>query len=55
MEYRTDQPGYIVADVWALDGHRLAVIERDAGGGLKALFRRVYVVDLRRGGRRAFS
>jgi glycerophosphoryl diester phosphodiesterase len=45
--YQTEQPGYMVADMWALDGRRLAVIERDAGRGLDAIFRRVYVVDLR--------
>jgi len=33
--------------MWALDRHRLVVIERDAGRGLGALFRNVYVVDLR--------
>ena len=45
--YHTDQPGYFVADMWALDQHRIAVIERDGGSGLNALFRNVYVVDLR--------
>jgi hypothetical protein len=37
----------MVADMWAIDGRRLVVIERDAGRGLDAIFRRVYVVDLR--------
>jgi hypothetical protein len=37
----------MVADMWALDGHRLVVIERDGGRRLTALFRRVYAVDLR--------
>jgi glycerophosphoryl diester phosphodiesterase len=46
--YRTEQPGHMVADMWALDGRHLAVIERDAGRGLDAIFRRVYVADLRR-------
>jgi glycerophosphoryl diester phosphodiesterase len=45
--YQTEQPGFMVADMWALDGHRLVVIERDAGRGLDAIFRRVYVVDLK--------
>jgi hypothetical protein len=45
--YRTEQPGHMVADMWALDGHRLVVIERDGGRGLAALFRRVNAVDLR--------
>lgn len=46
--YRTEQPGHFVADMWALDQHRMVVIERDGGSGATALFRRVYVVDLRR-------
>jgi hypothetical protein len=45
-DYRTEQPGYMVADMWAVDQHRLVVIERDAGRGLSAIFRNVYVVDL---------
>jgi glycerophosphoryl diester phosphodiesterase len=47
-EYRTEHPNHLVADVWALDQHRLVVIERDLGSGALALFRSVYVVDLRR-------
>jgi glycerophosphoryl diester phosphodiesterase len=46
--YRTEHPDYMVADMWALDRHRLVVIERDAGKGLAATYRNVYVVDLRR-------
>jgi len=46
--YRTEQPGHLVADMWAVDRHHLVVIERDAGRGLAATFRNVYVVDLRR-------
>jgi hypothetical protein len=46
-QYRTEDPAYMVADMWALDRHRLVVIERDAGRGLGALFRNVYVLDLR--------
>jgi glycerophosphoryl diester phosphodiesterase len=46
-QYRTEQPGYLVADMWALDEHRMVVIERDGGRGLTAVFRNVYVVDLR--------
>ena len=38
----------MVADAWALDGHRMVVIERDAGRGVTAVFRNVYVVDLNR-------
>jgi glycerophosphoryl diester phosphodiesterase len=33
--------------MWAVDNHRVVVIERDAGSGLAALFRSVYLVDLR--------
>ena len=36
-----------MADAWALDSNRLVVIERDGGRGLDAVFRSVYVVDLR--------
>jgi glycerophosphoryl diester phosphodiesterase len=45
--YRTEAPGTLVADMWAIGRHRVVVIERDAGSGLNALFRRVYRVDLR--------
>jgi hypothetical protein len=48
LQYRTDAPGNLVADMWAVSRHRLVVIERDGGRGLAALFRRVYLVDLRR-------
>jgi glycerophosphoryl diester phosphodiesterase len=47
-QYRTEQPAYMVADAWALDSNRLTVIERDGGLGNSAVFRNVYVVDLRR-------
>jgi hypothetical protein len=46
--YRTEAAPYMVADQWALDQHRMVVIERDGGLGVTALFRSVYVVDLRR-------
>jgi hypothetical protein len=49
-EYRTEQPGYLVSDLSALDQHRLVVIERDSGLGATALFRNVYVLDLRQVG-----
>ena len=29
--YQTEQPAFMVADMWAIDGRRLVVIERDAG------------------------
>ncbi len=44
--YRTEQPGYFVSDMAALDRHHLVVVERDGGSGLNARFRTVYVVDL---------
>jgi glycerophosphoryl diester phosphodiesterase len=45
--YRTETAAYLVADAWAVDAGRLVVIERDGGRGLTAVFRNVYVVDLR--------
>jgi hypothetical protein len=48
LQYRTENPSYLVADMQALGRHRLIAIERDAGRGLNALFRRIYVVDTRR-------
>ena len=47
LQYRTEAPGNLVADMWAVDGHRLVVIERDLGSGVNAVFRRIYLVDLR--------
>ena len=44
----TETATNMVADAWGLDSHRMVVIERDAGRGLAAIFRRVYVVDLKR-------
>ena len=40
----------MIADAWALDGHRMVVIERDGGRGVTAVFRNVYVVDLKKVG-----
>ena len=48
LQYRTEAPGNLVSDMAALDHNHLVVIERDAGSGLNALFRRAYLVDLRR-------
>jgi hypothetical protein len=45
-EYRTEQPGHFVSDMWVIDQHHVLVIERDGGSGQTALFRNVYVVDL---------
>ena len=47
MEYHTEAPGNLIADMWALDRHRLIIIERDLGAGVNALFRRIYLVDVR--------
>src|SRR4051794_41964982 len=38
----------MVSDMAALGHNHLVVLERDGGSGLKALFRRAYLVDLRR-------
>jgi glycerophosphoryl diester phosphodiesterase len=48
LHYRTEVAADMVADMWALGGHRVVVIERDAGSGAAALFRGVYRVELRR-------
>jgi hypothetical protein len=46
LHYRTETPATLVSDMAAVGGHRLALIERDAGSGLNATFRRVYRIDL---------
>ena len=46
--YRTEAAPNMVADMWSLDQHRMVLIERDGGLGVTAVFRTVYVVDLRR-------
>ena len=33
LQYRTEAAGNLVADMWAVDTHRLVVIERDRGSG----------------------
>jgi hypothetical protein len=48
LQYRTEAPGNMVSDMAALGHNHLVVLERDGGSGLKALFRRAYLVDLRR-------
>jgi hypothetical protein len=53
-QYRTIQPGYLIADLAALDAHRLVLIQRDTGSGLTAVFRDVDVVDLRQVGADGF-
>lgn len=47
LQYRAEAKGNLVADMWAVDSHRLVVIERDLGAGVNAAFRRIYLVDLR--------
>ncbi len=47
-QYRTEAPGNAIGDLTALDRHRLLVIERDGGQGTEALFKRIFVIDLRR-------
>lgn len=46
-QYHTTAPSYMVADMAALDEHRLVVSERDGGRGVTAVFRELNVVDLR--------
>lgn len=46
--YRTDLPGNLVGDAFALDPHRLLVLERDDVWGPDAVTKKVYRVDLRR-------
>jgi hypothetical protein len=43
----TPQPLRLVADMAALDAHRLVLIERDGGSGESAVYRKVVLVDLR--------
>lgn len=47
---KTESAPNMIADAWALDGHRMVVIERDGGRGVTAVFRNVYVVDLKKVG-----
>ena len=46
-QYHTSDPAHMVADMAALDQHRLVLIERDGGRGVTALFRQINLVDLR--------
>jgi glycerophosphoryl diester phosphodiesterase len=46
-QYHVENTAHLVADVAALDRHRLMLIERDGGLGVTALFRNVYEIDLR--------
>ena len=47
-QYRAENAAYMISDMSMLDDHRLVVMERDAGRGLGATFRSVFLVDLRR-------
>jgi hypothetical protein len=46
-EYHVEVATNMVSDMAALDSHRLVLIERDGGLGVTALFRSVYVINLR--------
>jgi hypothetical protein len=46
LHYRTEADSYMVADMAAVGRHRVVLIERDAGSGVNAAFRRLYLVDL---------
>ena len=48
FRYRTEADANLVADMAAVGRRRMVVIERDAGSGANALFRRIYRVELRR-------
>jgi hypothetical protein len=54
FQYHTTQPNYMVADMAALDQHRLVLIERDGGRGVTAVFRELNVIDLRNVGADGF-
>jgi glycerophosphoryl diester phosphodiesterase len=45
-EYRTADPGWLVADAKALDRRRLLVMERDDFEGTQAVFKRVHEIEL---------
>src|SRR3954447_5871067 len=47
LHYRTEADSFMVADMWAVGRHGVVVIERDAGSGVNAVFRKLYLVDLR--------
>ena len=54
LHYRTEADSFMVADMWAVGRHRIVVIERDAGSGVNAVFRKLYLVDLRSTGTDGF-
>jgi hypothetical protein len=45
--YRADAPSYTTPELVAVDPHRFLVIERDSLVGTAAVFKKVFVVDLR--------
>ncbi len=47
LHYRTDADAHLVADMWAVGRHQVVAIERDLGSGANALYRKLYLVDLR--------
>jgi len=47
-QYRMEAPGNAIGDLTQIDRHRMLVIERDSGQGATALFKRIYLVDLRK-------
>jgi hypothetical protein len=49
--YPVAEPGLLVSDLTALDGHRLVALERDNFQGTAAVHKRGFVIDLRRTGR----
>lgn len=53
-QYRAENAAYMISDMSMLDDHRLVVMERDAGRGLGATFRSVFLVDMRTVGRDGF-
>lgn len=53
-QYRVDAPGNAIGDLTALDRNRLLVIERDGAQGTTAVFKRIFVIDLRRTDARGF-
>jgi glycerophosphoryl diester phosphodiesterase len=52
--YRMEAPGHAIGDVTAVGANRLLVIERDNNQGAAALFKRIYLVDLRETGADGF-
>jgi hypothetical protein len=45
--YRLEHPGNAIGDLIAIDSNRFLVIERDGGSGATAVFKAVFLIDLR--------